>query len=314
MHRIQKDEGSRMKLNKEFLLKQISLNENRLAVTAAVAGLAGGAMAMPPKEDMPMIDRVLQGLGHAEHRGNVKGTIFDYDPKFYIRTGKPDPILNKGNTQAQVKHSSAYGPFQFTGSTIKDLSSRHKKLFAGTEDYTTQFIEQGREMVRNPNDPVLGYGKSGRLGTEEHHEKYIDMSRAALAGMAKDIGVDFQNMTPEDEARLVKRFRGLTPEKAYSKAYEAGKNVPRTTTTEKPGTTQQSGTTSQSSGTTSNSVTTQEKPVTTQENGDYTIGEGDTIYSIARKLGKKPADIIAANPQIKDPNQIKPNQKLRIPK
>jgi LysM repeat protein len=61
-------------------------------------------------------------------------------------------------------------------------------------------------------------------------------------------------------------------------------------------------------------VTGEEKSVTTEENSDHTVVSGDTIYGIARKYGKNPNDIIKANPQIKNPNEIKPNDRLRIPK
>jgi len=46
--------------------------------------------------------------------------------------------------------------------------------------------------------------------------------------------------------------------------------------------------------------------------GTYTVQRGDTIYSIARKLGKTPSAIINANNLI-NPNFIFPGQVLRIP-
>ena len=46
--------------------------------------------------------------------------------------------------------------------------------------------------------------------------------------------------------------------------------------------------------------------------GTYTIQRGDTIYSIARKLGKTPSAIINAN-NLVNPNFIFPGQVLRIP-
>jgi len=68
------------------------------------------------------------------------------------------------------------------------------------------------------------------------------------------------------------------------------------------------------------SVTTQEKnqtPVTTSQSvttGEYSVVRGDNMYSIAKKYNIKLADLIAANPHIKDPGSIKPNDKLKIPK
>jgi len=46
--------------------------------------------------------------------------------------------------------------------------------------------------------------------------------------------------------------------------------------------------------------------------GTYTIQRGDTIYSIARKLGKTPSAIINAN-NLANANSIFPGQVLRIP-
>jgi len=46
--------------------------------------------------------------------------------------------------------------------------------------------------------------------------------------------------------------------------------------------------------------------------GTYTVQRGDTIYSIARKLGKTPSAIINAN-NLANPNFIFPGQVLRIP-
>jgi len=46
--------------------------------------------------------------------------------------------------------------------------------------------------------------------------------------------------------------------------------------------------------------------------GTYTVQRGDTIYSIARKLGKTPSAIINAN-NLVNANFIFPGQVLRIP-
>ncbi|MBI3760363.1 MAG: LysM peptidoglycan-binding domain-containing protein [Chloroflexi bacterium] len=44
----------------------------------------------------------------------------------------------------------------------------------------------------------------------------------------------------------------------------------------------------------------------------YVVQPGEWIYQIARKLGKDPQAIIAANPGV-DPNNVKPGQVLNIP-
>jgi hypothetical protein len=49
--------------------------------------------------------------------------------------------------------------------------------------------------------------------------------------------------------------------------------------------------------------------------GTYVVQTGDTVYSIARKCGVSPADLIAANPDTLglNPNYIVPGQSLNIP-
>ena len=306
-----------MIVTKEFLLRRYRLSENTLAAFAASLGIAGSSMAMPPEKDMPNINRVLQGLGHAEHRGNVKGSIMDYDPKYYIRTGRPDPVLNANIPPDKVKHSTAYGPFQFTSSTIKDLSSRHPKLFSGTEEYVGKFISQGKEMLKDPNSNTYGYGKPGVLAGEEYHSSYMDMSRAALAAMASDLNINMETITPEQEQRLIQRFRGVKPEKSYMKAYRSGQSIQPSETQKKPVTTTNSVTTQEKNDapvTTPTTVTTpatKESPATT---GEYSVRKGDNLSVIAKNHGIKLNDLIKANPQIKDPNSIKPNDRIKIPK
>ncbi|MDN5325921.1 MAG: hypothetical protein PWP41_617 [Moorella sp. (in: firmicutes)] len=46
----------------------------------------------------------------------------------------------------------------------------------------------------------------------------------------------------------------------------------------------------------------------------YTVQSGDTMFSIARRFGISLNDLIAANPQVRDPNLIFPGQVLCIPR
>ena len=45
----------------------------------------------------------------------------------------------------------------------------------------------------------------------------------------------------------------------------------------------------------------------------YTVKQGDTLFLIARRFGIRLEDLIAANPQISDPNQIMPGQRICVP-
>jgi len=272
------------------------LRENVLKSALAAGAITASSMAMPPAEDIPHIDQILKNIGAAEHRGSLGDkTILDYDPKFYVRTGKPDPILNRDKKEFEIKHSTAYGPFQFTKSTVEDLSSRHKELFAGTEEYVDKFVAQGNKMLKDPNDPVFGYGKAGELSGKDYHEQYVNMSRAGLAAMAKDLDIkDIKNMSPQEEAALLKRFRGFTPEGSYMKAYLKSKQSSATTTTPKTET------------------KTATPPPPTSSSLDHKVNPGDTLGAISKKYGVSVDDIMKINPNIKDPNKIQAGQKIKI--
>ena len=45
----------------------------------------------------------------------------------------------------------------------------------------------------------------------------------------------------------------------------------------------------------------------------YIVKKGDTLWGIARTYGVKLEKLIAANPQIKNPNLIYPGDKVKIP-
>ena len=45
----------------------------------------------------------------------------------------------------------------------------------------------------------------------------------------------------------------------------------------------------------------------------YTVKKGDTLWGIAGRFGVKLSALIAANPQIKNPNLIYPGDKVVIP-
>ncbi len=45
----------------------------------------------------------------------------------------------------------------------------------------------------------------------------------------------------------------------------------------------------------------------------YTVKQGDTLYLIARRFGIRLQDLIAANPQIKDPDEVRCGQRICVP-
>ena len=60
---------------------------------------------------------------------------------------------------------------------------------------------------------------------------------------------------------------------------------------------------------------TEEKPETDETkppaSTTYTVKAGDTLSAIAKAQGRKLQDLLRANPEIKDPNKIKPGQQIK---
>jgi len=285
--------------------KQYYLEEKYGLASLAALGVVTGAMAAPPKAEMPQIERLMTGLGTAEHRGVIKGSPLNYDPKLYIRT------------KADAK-SSAYGPFQLTRSTIQDLSSRHKDMFTGSEDYVKRFVEQGKKMGPSvTTDPTYGLGGKGDLSGEENHPAYIEMTKAAIASKARDVKVDLSKpLSPEDETKVITAWRGMKPEASYVAAYNKGvagmKSAPKPTTPTKAP--QQPTTVSPQPTPTQQVPSKAPVAAPTQApapSNTHQVAKGDTLGAIAKKYGKSVEDIQKLNPDIKDPNAIKPGQKIK---
>jgi len=282
--------------------KQYYLEEKYGLASLAALGVVTGAMAAPPKAEMPQIERLMTGLGTAEHRGVIKGSPLNYDPKLYIRT------------KADAK-SSAYGPFQLTRSTIQDLASRHKDMFTGSEDYVKRFVEQGKKMGSSVTTGQYGLGGKGDLSGQENHQAYIDMTKAAIASKARDVKVDLSKpLSPEDETKVITAWRGMKPEASYVAAYNKGvagmKSAPKPTQvqTTKPTTVTQQPTPTQQVPTKAPVAAPTQAPAPTNV---HQVVSGDTLGAIAKKNNTTVQDIQKLNPDIKDPNAIKPGQKIK---
>jgi LysM repeat protein/GH24 family phage-related lysozyme (muramidase) len=309
MHRIQKNEGSRMKLNKKFLLEAIGMASALTSAASAVTPQSSGTTQQIRYADEQIRKMVIQdeGLRTGTYR----------DTRGILTTGIGHNLENEkasmaafnrafGNQGASIRASLIGG-----GELTKEQA---QKLF--DVDYE-EHRNRAAKLIPNLHEYDPEVQSVLVSGTYRGHVGDSPKFRRLLA--AGKFEEASKELLDRDEYKYPERDKkgNIIAPGVLSRLERDSRIIGSSGSKQKQGaatTSQSSGTTSQSSGTTSNSVTTQEKPVTTQENGDYTIGEGDTIYSIARKHGKKPADIIAANPQIKDPNQIKPNQKLRIPK
>lgn len=130
--------------------------------------------------------------------------------------------------------STAYGPGQITGQTLRDFRRRHAGEFTDVDDYMGNLISQSEQFARYGAEPNKkgyearwDYGGTGDL-TLKDPEKYLKVQRGVLRGMAKDIfGSIPETLSTEQREQLVTRYRGDTRQndpryfgvidKAYSK-------------------------------------------------------------------------------------------------
>ena len=110
--------------------------------------------------------------------------------------------------------STAFGPMQITGTTLKDMTTRHPENFPD-KDYTKSLIDQSKKFAKYGREPKKkGYEKRwdyGGSGDPKTHdpEKYREVGVGVLKGMAKDIfGEVPKELTPQQREELVTRWRG----------------------------------------------------------------------------------------------------------
>lgn len=111
-------------------------------------------------------------------------------------TGSPDVLNPKGFIRTRVtpaqnagRHSSAWGPTQMTRGYLRSFKERNYgngNLTKEEEGFLDKMIQQGSDMLRNPNDPQLGYGGKGYLGqTEEERKLYASIAQKSMVDLAK---------------------------------------------------------------------------------------------------------------------------------
>jgi hypothetical protein len=169
------------------------------------------------------------GAVSAEHRGTVKDPT-TYDPRLAIRT--------KARHKDPKNLSTAYGPVQITGSTMKDAMARHSEYF--TPDalkYGQQFVSQAGKFAKAAQgDKQYDYGKSGDLSSRAYHVPYQEAGLAVMRGKLKDAKIDpSKSLSDEQLTTGIQRWRGKSesedPEyyktfrSAYKKYNEIGKQT-----------------------------------------------------------------------------------------
>jgi len=111
-------------------------------------------------------------------------------------TGSPDVLNPAGFIRTRVtpannagRHSSAWGPTQMTRGYLREFQKRNAgtgNLTGDEETFLQKMIDQGSAMLKNPNDPTLGYGGTGYLGkTEEERKLYASIAQKSMVDLAK---------------------------------------------------------------------------------------------------------------------------------
>jgi|688.fasta_scaffold16764_14 hypothetical protein len=161
---------------------------------------------------------IYYGLVSAEHRGQVKDPT-TYDPKLAIRT--------KARHKDPKAMSTAYGPVQITGSTMRDALQRHSKLFnqSGAK-YAQNFVNQADKFAKaKKGDKVYDYGGAGDLSHRSYHVPYQEAALAVIKGKMKDAGIDITKpLSDKDLSTTIQRWRGVpeTKDSEYYKVARAG--------------------------------------------------------------------------------------------
>lgn len=115
--------------------------------------------------------------------------------------------------------STAFGPGQITGTTLRDMYKRHSSEFTEVKDYMGTLIDQSKEFAKygaEPNKPGyearFDYGGSGDPAAKDP-EKYLIVQKGVLRGMAKDLfGEAPDTLSSKQREDLIKRWRDATAE------------------------------------------------------------------------------------------------------
>jgi len=127
--------------------------------------------------------------------------------------------------------STAFGPGQITGQTLRDFNARHPQEFSNVKGYMNTLIDQSKEFAKYGAEPKksgyearFDYGGSGNPEAKDT-DKYNIVQRGVLRGMAKDIfGEIPSKLSKEQREKLVTRYRGAsrTEDSRYFREVDKG--------------------------------------------------------------------------------------------
>jgi hypothetical protein len=155
--------------------------------------------------------RLYGAIQSAEHRDQKFETPYAYNPRAFIRTRSP-VIVNKKTGKRSV--STAYGPVQLTTSTVSGFMKTQPENFRGIEDYSKQFVAQGKKMLGRSGlgtASQYGGGGAGDLSGEEFNSPYQQLAGAVMRGKMKELNIDItKDISPEDRERFITSWRGAS--------------------------------------------------------------------------------------------------------
>ena len=124
---------------------QKELVERRAAIAGGLATVLGaGIMSSSPKPpaEIPTTKTAAATVAAPEKKKDCYGPLCDA-----IAQAETGSFKNKfiRTTHAPTGGSTAYGPMQITGQTLKDMYARHPKNFPDTK-YTESLISQSKQV------------------------------------------------------------------------------------------------------------------------------------------------------------------------
>ncbi|HDG7833278.1 TPA: hypothetical protein PCJ90_001346 [Klebsiella quasipneumoniae] len=182
-------------------------------ITSATTPIYNTAPSKPDNQTAYIPPEVIQQLP-MNKQSTVKGDEFDSKTTNLYRALAHAETGGLSNRFIRTKApesglSTAYGPAQLLGSTMKDFYDRHSKMFNAKErEYVQAFLQQANIMKHAPkNDPVFGYGGSGILGDKDNRRMYANIVRKMLQQMIKDNGGSLE--------KTMHQWRGNDNDTAY---------------------------------------------------------------------------------------------------
>ena len=253
------------------------INEGRLGVAAAALGIAGAAMAAPPKPEA--VEHMVQFIKQKEGFRPVA------EPD-KIATGNP-PVVGYGTTHTYPDTGKAIK----IGETITpEKAEEHVRTYLANMTPHLEKIPGWDEMPAGKQSALMSFGHNFGSGfykpNAKPNEDFYSISQ------------DLKNKNWENVPATLKLYNksdGKVQGGLVKRRASEGQMWSESDSESKPKTASQD-----------DVKTTAPTAIDTHQ-----VVRGDTLGAIAKKYGKSVQDIQNLNPNITNPNVIKPGQKIK---